>query len=304
MGSVRRVYVEKKPDYAVAARDLKHEISSYLDDPDAAVYDDFEDLVFEGSSLGHNILGTKRSVMLLTGNHCRRWLADNYHVGRMAFFYAGPSSLSRIIPMVTRYFEGVPAGGKELQRAVPLPVQPFEKIKSIKSHQAHTVTGCRLPIIDLRQRFAMSLCNNILGGPGMNSRFNISLREKRGLVYTVESVLSRYTGEYLWSVYFGCDAEHTELCKDLIYDDIEKLAEGGLPKQALKIAKRQFLGQMILSGAAVENMALSLGRATIRGEKYLSFKELEGRVESLTSEDLQSCARLICDSGLSSLTFK
>lgn len=280
------------------------EISSYLDAPDAAVYDDFEDLIFAGSSLGHNILGTKRSVMKLTGADCRRWVAGSYYVDRMALFYSGPASYKRVSELAGRYMAGVSRSGNQLERAVPPEVAPFSTTRSIKSHQAHTIIGCRLPMLSQRENDAMALCNNILGGPGMNSRFNVSLREKRGLVYTVESAFTRFTDMLLWSVYYGCDSEHTDLCRKLIYDDIALMARQELSKTSLLKSKRQFIGQMTLSRAAVENTALALGRCVLRGERFRTARELMADIQSLSAAELSEAAARLLNARLSSLTFR
>lgn len=280
------------------------EISSYLDAPDAAVYDDFEDIIFAGSSLGHNILGSKRSIMKLNGTDCRRWLANSYYTNRMVFFYSGSASYRRIADLAGRYLADVRRSGMPLDRVPPYAVEPFSDVRSIKSHQAHTIVGCRVPLMSQRENDAMALCNNILGGPGMNSRFNVSLREKRGLVYTVESALTRFADLMLWSVYYGCDSEHVEVCHNLIADDIAGMARQGLSKTQLLKFQRQFVGQLTLSRAAVENMALALGRCVLRGERFRTLRELACDIQSLTADDLSQAASKLHDAKLSSLTFK
>ena len=280
------------------------EISSYLDAPDAAVYDDFEDLIFAGSSLGHNILGSKRSVMKLTGGDCRRWVASAYHVGRMAFFYSGPASYRRIMELAGRYLNGVRTSGEALERMPAPQVTPFSESRSVKSHQAHTIIGCRVPALSQRDSDSLALCNNILGGPGMNSRFNVSLREKRGLVYTVESALTRFTDTTLWSVYYGCDKEHVGLCHELIDADVAMLAQRELSKTALLKSQRQFIGQLTLSRAAVENMALALGRCVLRREHFRTARELASDIMSLTAADLSAAASRLLQAPMSALTFQ
>lgn len=280
------------------------EISSYLDAPDAAVYDDFEDKIFAGSSLGHNILGTRRSVARLDREACRRWVDRFYKTGRMVFFYTGPATERQVFSLARKYLENIPAGEVADVRTAPVKVEPFDSSRVIKSHQAHTIMGARLDGLDRRYYDALALVNNILGGPGMNSRFNVSLRERRGLVYTVDSSIAHYCDNVLWSVYFGCDNEHTDLCKQLISEAVEQMADRPITPRALNMARRQLLGQMTLSRATVENTALALGRCTLRGDRFRSSEQLARDFAALTPGSVADIARMIARQGLSSLTYR
>ncbi|MCM1449435.1 MAG: insulinase family protein [Clostridiales bacterium] len=277
------------------------EISSYLDTPDAAVYDDFEDMIYAGSQLGHNILGTRRSLARLSHDECRKWVERNYRSHRMAFFYCGPVSASRIFALAKRYLCDVKEGGDATGRVIPPPIGTFDTEKTIRSHQAHTIMGCRLPAMERRRSDALSLVNNILGGPGMNSWLNVSLREKNGLVYTVDSSLSRYCDTTLWSVYFGCDKEHTCRCRNLVADAVGRMATGGMSDRSLSMAKRQYLGQMILSRATVENIALAMGRCALRGDTFRTPHVLAADINRLQVDDIIDVAGML--SQMSVLTF-
>lgn len=278
------------------------EINSYLDAPDAAVYDDYEDLIFSNSQLGHNILGTRKSVAALTGDDCRRWVSRNYNAGRMAFFYTGPAPFSRVMSLAGRYMNAIPAGDCSMGRVAPSPVEPFDISRSIRAHQAHTVVGNRLDGISHEDYDPLGLMNNILGGPGMNSRLNVSLRERRGLVYTVDSSISRYSDCALWSVYFGCDDEHTEVCRRLVGEAVEQMATVPLGGRALAMAKRQFIGQLTLSRAGVENSALALGRCVLRGETFRPLDVLVADISAVSASDLTRMASRLIETPLSSLT--
>lgn len=279
------------------------EINSYLDTPDAAVYDDFEDMIFEKSQLGHNILGTRRSLSRLGREKCLEWVENNYHTGRMVFFYSGPMSSSRVFALAERYMIKVRPGTSATGRVAPPPSAGFVRDKSIKSHQAHTIMGCRLPVVDRRLSDALSLVNNILGGPGMNSRLNVSLREKNGLVYTVDSSLTRYCDVGLWSVYFGCDKEHTGECRRLVAEAVSRMAAEPMTDRALSLAKRQLLGQLTLSRATVENNALALGRCVLRGDLYRTPTLMSHDINELTPDDVTAAASLLTAVPLSVLTF-
>ncbi len=280
------------------------EINSYLDAPDAAVYDDFEDLIFRDSQLGHNILGTRKSVSCLTGSDCLQWVYRNYNAGRMAFFYTGPAPFSRVMSLAGRYMEAIPAGDRSMGRVVPPPVEPFDISRSIRSHQAHTIVGNRLEGISHEDYDPLGLMNNILGGPGMNSRLNVSLRERRGLVYTVDSSISRYSDCTLWSVYFGCDDEHTGVCRRLVSEAVEQMATVPMGDRALAMAKRQFIGQLTLSRAGVESSALALGRCVLRGETFRPIDVLAADINAVTATDLTQMASRLIETPLSSLTLR
>lgn len=279
------------------------EISSYLDAPDAAVYDDFEDLIFAGSSLGHNILGTRKTVSRLGQDDCGRWVRKFYHAARMVFFYTGPASERQVLSLARKYLSDIPSGGEACTRQAPAKVDSFDIVRTIRSHQAHTVMGVRIDGFDKSCNDSLALLNNILGGPGMNSRLNVSLRENRGLVYTVDSSITRYCDNLLWTVYFGCDEEHTSLCRQLVVDEIARAATLPLTDRALNMAKRQLLGQLTLSRSGVESTALALGRCMLRGDDYRSPARLEKDINAITSRQLVEVARMIREAGMSSLTF-
>lgn len=277
------------------------EINSYLDTPDAAVYDDFEDLIFEGSSLGHNILGTKKIVRRLGTEDCRRWVDEHYKADRMALSYAGPAPMSRIVKLAESYLGILSPNDKPLVRDRVCAAERFDIVKSIHSHQAHTVIGSVISHGTQRERDAMALCNNILGGPGMNSRFNVALREKRGLVYTVESAITRYTDCGLWNVYYGGDPSNTAQCRGLILDEIKRLVEEPPSTRALNRAKCQFVGQAALGRASVESRAMGIGRAVLRGEESRTLVRIKGDYDNLTPDDVRESARKLL-SDLSILT--
>lgn len=281
------------------------EINCYLDQPDAAVYDDFEDLIYKDSQLGHNILGSPKTLKLLSTAHCRQWVDRCYHAGRMVFFYVGPMTWDRILTLAARYLTDIPATGDPVERLKPHTVEIFSKNHNIRSHQAHTILGLRLEPDEIKSRDALALCNNILGGPGMNSRFNVSLREKRGLVYTVDSSITRYCDTELWSVYYGCDRDDVDECSRLITYELRHLADGNLSSRTLTMARRQFLGQLTLGRAGVENVAMALGRCALRGEHYRTTSELTASFEALTPTDIAQAATTLYNTGhLSTLTLR
>lgn len=277
------------------------EINSYLDSPADAVSDDFEDLVYAGTPLGHNILGNKMHIQSVGTKECRQYLEKWYTAPNMVVFYFGPAGFERVRTAVEKYFECLPTH-EVTHRKLPYGFKSatFDKVRNVGSHQAHTIMGGITGNMYSANRYAVSLLTNILGGPGMNSILNIELREKRGLVYSVEasSTLMEDTG--LFTVYFGCDSNDTEECKDIVRQRILSLSTSGLTDTALKAAKKQYLGQLAVASDNRESVAISTGRAALLHGKILSIPETVANVESITSDQICEVAKEL--SNLSALT--
>lgn len=280
---------------------VAEEIDSYLDSPADAVYDDFEDKIFAGSQLGHNILGTKSSIARFDTDCCRRWVATHYVAPKMVFFYTGPASAARVQMLVERYFM-LPSGVAPARDRVAPPVAGrFTETRSVDSHQAHTVMGCRVGGLYAPGRHALALLNNILGGPGMNSRLNVALRERRGLVYSVDSSLTLYGDCGLLSVYFGCDSEDVELCRELVEREVDRFRTSAMTDRSMAAARKQYIGQVTVADVSIEQSALALGRCELRGLAYLSPEERRAMMESISPDALMAAAESLPP--LSSLTF-
>lgn len=271
------------------------EINSYLDSPADAVYDDFEDMAFRGSSLGHNILGSKKNVSKLSSEDCRHWIRRFYRPERIVAFYAGNIGFDRFVSLVEKYFSF-----PETSETIAVPTKPSldleaeHIVRRIRgNHQAHVVIGKVIPVLDDKDRASMSLLTNILGGPGMNSLLNVDLRERRGLVYNVEASLAVLSDCALSTVYFGCDEEDRRLCHDLVTKRIESMALEGLTSRNLAAAKKQYSGQMILARESLENRIISIARAILIRGHALSENEQTALLNELTPEDLRASATFL-----------
>lgn len=280
------------------------EIKSYLDQPSEAVFDDFEELIFKGSSLAHNILGTVESIEGFDTDVCRGWLDERFRGEHMVVFYAGSAEPERVVKLAERAFSGLGAktAGQCGGRVCPPPVGRFEVERDLGLHQAHTVMGVRTGGADADDRYAMALLTNILGGPGMNSLLNVALRERRGLVYSIEASTSLMSDCGLMTIYFGADHEDTERCKRLVRQTIARLADGPMSATALERAKRQYSGQLIVAGDSREQLALSLGRATLMHGVATPREVIMERIRSVGADEIMECARQISE--LSTLTLK
>lgn len=276
------------------------EIDSYLDQPSEAVFDDFEDLIFAGDSLGHNILGTKESVMNLTSEDCRNWLNKYYNIGHVILFYAGSSGVNKFRAEAEKYFSELPAGNPAVARDSLGSFPLFDEHRIIDSHQAHVVMGAGLQTCNMAERTVLALLTNIVGGPGMNSLLNVSLRERRGLVYNVEASTTMFSNGGEFTIYFGCDPGDVPLCRQIVERQIADLAEHPLSERRLAAAKKQYLGQLILADDNRDNRAIAIARATLFRGKALTAGEMTELVRDVSAESLRQAAEKV--SRLSVLT--
>lgn len=283
---------------------VKEEIDSYLDSPADAVFDDFENLFFKGSQLGHNILGDAENLDRFTQEVCRRYITTSYTPSRMTAFYRGSMSPARVRDIAERCFAALPAGGEKPERTTPPIIAPFTETKNIASHQAHTVIGARVPSLFSPERYALGLMTNILGGPGMNSRLNIALRENRGLVYTVDATLSLLSDCGMFAVYYGCDPDDNTRCMELVEKELHRIATEPLTVRALDAAKKQYLGQLIVSSDNNEQMALNNGRSTLFYGSVPPPDHVKSAILSLTPADILHAASYVLPSLTSRLTLR
>ena len=270
------------------------EIDSCLDTPSEAVYDRFEDMIFANSSLGHNILGSPKTVSRFTADDCLRFVRRLYRPDRMVLFHYGAARFDTIVRLAERHFGSLtPSATAACDRPTEpaSTAAPFDVDQpTFNCHQAHTIIGAVTPSLYSNGRHALALMNNILGGPGMNSRLNVALRERRGLVYTVESSLALYTDTGVQTIYFGCNPDDTDRCRRLVTTEIRRLVDEPLSPRTLDGAKRQYLGQMTLSAASGEQLILASARAVLFHGQLLGSRRVAEIIRSVTATDLQNAA--------------
>lgn len=278
------------------------EINSYLDMPSEAVFDDFDDLIFAGSSLGHNILGRLDTLRGFSSEVCREYLSSRYTPGRMVLFYLGRESVGRFERYAMRYFGHMHHADRLTERRVPVTVEPFSQRRDVGSHQAHTVVGGRIGSMYSEDRFATALLTNIIGGPGMNSMLNVEMRERRGLVYSVEASPTLYTDCGLLSIYYGCDPEDVDRCRRIIDSTLTRLATDKLTPRRLEAAKRQYIGQLSVAADSRESIALGMARAMLYHNELPNRELTNRRISDVTAEELRDAAQRLAPIGLSQLT--
>lgn len=281
---------------------VRDEINSYLDTPSEAVYDDFEDLFFAGSQLGHNILGTDGALDGFSSEVCRSYLISNFVGQRMVAYYMGERTPEEVCKIVEKRMTGIPAAGTPLNRIPPVEVEKFDIRRELDTHQSHSVVGAALPGAGSQMRDAIALMTNILGGAGMNSRLNVSLRERRGLVYMVEASTTIFSDCGLFNIYFGCDPSDRDRCLDLVLRELRMFARKPLGAGQLAAAKRQFVGQLLVASENSEQLLLNSARGLLLNGELRTMEEIARSINSLTPEDLLMAASLIEPSRCSVLT--
>ena len=274
------------------------EIESYNDSPSELIYDQFENIVFSGHPLGHNILGTQERLRAYTTADALRFTGKHYRPENAVFFAYGDISFSRLVRLLERATSDFAAHAPLRERSLTTPVPPYtprEEAVSRGTHQAHVMTGSRGYDVNDSRRFTLYLMNNILGGPGMNARLNIALRERHGLVYTVDSSMVNYSDTGLWCAYFGCDPHDVTKCRRLVRRELDKMAEKPLSPTALAAAKRQIKGQIGVACDNRESFAIDFGRSYLHHGIEKDPARLMARVDEVTAEGIQAVAQDIFD---------
>ena len=282
------------------------EIQSYEDSPAELIFDDFEELIFPDHPLGRNILGTPEQLRRFGSQDALRFTGRYYRPSNMVFFVQSDIDFKRIVRTVEKAMAEIPFSAVEgYQRQAPLPYQPQQLTLHKDTHQAHIMIGGRGYNAYDERRTGLYLLNNILGGPGMNSRLNISLREKRGLVYTVESNLTAYTDTGTFCIYFGCDQEDADYCAELVHKELKKLRDHTLTSSQLHAAKKQIIGQIGVASDNFENNALDMAKCFLHYKRYEEKEEVFQRIESLTATELLEIANeMFSENYLSTLIYK
>ena len=270
---------------------VAEEIDTYLDTPADAVFDDFDDLIYKGSPLAHNILGTRETLARFGSAACRGWLEEHFTPGRMVVFYSGPTDPEKVFRMAEQYFGALTREDRPFLRMVPEIVGRFEVVNDgVESFQAHTVLGARVPGLLDQKRTAVALLVNILGGPGMNSLLNVALRERSGLVYTTDATTSLMSDNGLLTIYFGCDPADVKRCLKIVNRVVEPLALKCMSERRLEAAKRQLIGQLTVGSVNSEQVAISMGRSVLYRGRAIGLRETVDALKEVSATELQEAA--------------
>ena len=266
------------------------EISSYEDSPSELIFDEFENLLFDGHALGHNILGNEQSLLTFNTESGTSFIQRFYAPENMVFFSMGRIPFKKIVQMAETMLSGITFPMATRNRIAPLDILPVTRQVQKDTHQAHVLIGGRAYSMHNEKRLSLFLLNNLLGGPGMNSRLNVSLREKHGLVYNVESNVTSYTDTGVVSIYFGTDPKNKEKAIRLVHKELTKLRDVKLSTSQLTAAKKQLIGQLGVSGDNCEGLFLGLGKSFLHYNRYDTLPEVFAKVDSLTAENILEVA--------------
>ena len=275
------------------------EIESYEDSPAELIFDEIENILFEGHPLGHNILGTSEQVRQYTSEDARRFTARYYRPDNCVFFASGNVNFKRLATWLRASCKDnthISERSENLEILEKPENQPERLlIRHRGTHQAHVIIGARAYAADDKRRWALYLLNNIIGGPGLNSRLNLSLRERNGLVYSVESSMVCYGDTGCWCTYFGCDPHDVKRCCRLVRRELDRLIKNPLSASQLLKAKQQLQGQLAIASDSREQFALDFAKNFLHQGKERDLSDIMRHIDSLTPQDLQQVARDIFD---------
>lgn len=271
------------------------EIQSYNDSPADLIYDDFEEMLFQGTSMAHNVLGQPEHIKGFSSSNAQRFYSRFYTPENTVFFSVGSIDAKKIVKWCDKYFHFTSNGFMPMTRVMPpLPVAARKTLMR-DTFQTHCLIGGRAYNVHHPERMTLYLLNNILGGPGMNSRLNMSLREQNGLVYHVESSVQLFTDCGWWGVYFGTDPENAAKCEHLVRKELKKLCDTKISEFKLNKYKLQLMGQLAIAAENKENLALALGKSYMYLGKYDSNEEVREEIAAITSEQLRNTALELFD---------
>lgn len=323
------------------------EIESYNDSPAELIYDEFENILFKGSPLGHNILGTAEQVRAFKTEDALRFTQKLYRPDNAIFFAYGDIDFKKLVKLIQKALGECPKGRElacsadcksaetpteeRIAEETPTGETPTEemeagnanhKVQSSKfniqskvagqtivmqknTHQAHVMIGTRAYDVNDDRRMPLYLLNNMLGGPGMNAKLNLALREHNGLVYTVESTMVSYGDTGTWSIYFGCDEHDVKRCLRLVRKELDKFMQKPLSDAQLKAAKKQIKGQIGVACDNRENFALDFGKSFLHYGWEKNVDRLYEQVDEITAAQIQAVAQELFDKNrLTTLIFK
>jgi predicted Zn-dependent peptidase len=291
--------IEKEKDVVI------EEINSYLDNPAELIFDDFEELIFAGQSIGHNILGTTDTVKSFSQKSLSDFIQKNYHTNQMVFCSVGNIQNERVLRMFRKYFEPAPVKKRDSVSWIPWKYKSSVVTKKMDTFQNHCIIGNIAYDLKDKRRLGMFLLNNILGGQGLNSRLNLSLREKNGLAYNVESSYIPYCDTGAFSIYFGTDNHNLEKSISVTFSELKKLRVKKLGAIQLSKAKNQIKGYLARGYENRESLMLSLGKSLVVFDRIETLEEICKKIDRIDSSELLTTANdIFAPEKLSTLIYK
>lgn len=280
------------------------EIASYLDQPEEAIYDDFEDLVFANHPLGRNILGTTDSVSKLSKQDIKDFISANYHTDKIVIAVLGNYTFPKAVKTFSKYYSDIPENLHRPTRSEPSKATVITRADQKPIMQAHTMIGAQAYSLYHPYKTGLLLLNNLLCGTGMSSILNLQIREKHGIAYSIESGYSPLSDTGIFTVYFGTDKEKTNKALSLIYKEFRKLKENPLTEIQLQRAKNKFIGQIALGEENRIGLIISMAKSLTDYDKIDSLETVFQKIEAVTTADMANIANEMLDEkNLSVLSF-
>lgn len=280
------------------------EIDSYRDSPTELIFDDFEDLLFRGSSLGRSVLGDKRSVRRFKTADVQQFIARTYNTDQMIFSSVGNISENRLHAYCCKYLGQEPANLRNFVREELSAYLPFQQRLKKHTHQLHGVLGNRTFGIKDKRQIVLALLTNLLGGPSANSILNTVLREKHGLVYSIDANCTVYNDVGSVSIYYGTAKQNAEKGKELILEELRKIGEKSLTGYQLAKAKKQFIGQLVIASENDEFIMLSMGKSMLNHGRFETMEEVIRQINDISISDINTLAQEVFEpSQLSELIY-
>ena len=281
------------------------EINSYKDSPSELIFDDFEDQIFHGYPIGKNILGSPELVKSFDKEKILKFMDRAYNTDEMVISSVGNISFKKLVRIVEKYFAPIPANPRKFEREVPVNNKIEHNVVDRGTYQSHCIMGSTAYTSCDEKRIPLGLLTNILGGPGLNSRLNLNLREKHGLAYNVEANFSPYTDTGVFNIYFGCDSSDLKKCLSICKKEMLKLRDKKLGILQFRTAKQQLLGQLALSSENNENLMLSIGKSMLLYNRVDTLDKIYHKIEAITADQLLEVANEIFNQdNMSTLIYK
>jgi predicted Zn-dependent peptidase len=291
--------IEKEKDVVI------EEINSYLDNPADMIFDDFEELIFADQPIGRNILGSQKSVRSFSGQKLSDFVEQNYNVNQMVFCSVGNIPDEKILKIFKKYFSGIITRERAAREKKSWKYDPVAITKKKDTFQNHCIIGNLAYDLKDKRRMSMFLLNNIIGGQGMNSRLNLSLREKNGLAYNVESSYNPYYDTGVFSIYFGTDKQYLERSISITQSELKKLRETKLGTIQLSKAKNQIKGYLARGYENHESLMLSLGKSLQVFNRIDTIEDICRKIDNVSASEILVTANEIFEtSSLSTLIYK
>lgn len=280
------------------------EMASYLDSPEESIMDEFEDQIFKGSGLGHNILGLEEDLKAIQQSDIKRFIDQHYDASKIVIAISGNYTDKKVLKIAEKVF-GKPNNHQWSHAAEDIMLQPVEFVERARPiNQAHVVLGGPAYGIHDSRKTGLLLLNNLLGGYGMSNILNLNIREKYGIAYTIESNYSLYSDTGLFSIYFGTDDEKVDKTIKLIHKELNKLKEQALSPQALEKAKNKFKGQIALAEENRMSLIIAEAKNILDYNRVVGLQEVFEKIDLVSSKELLEISNdIFSEENLSSLSF-